>query len=493
MIPEKNVSRETSKTETIFAVATPPGRSALAVIRLTGPDVLTALTAMTGRETLPPRQACLLKLREFAAKDISSNRVALTPYDAKNPIIDQALVIFFPGPASETGEDCLEIHPHGSPNVIASLCHALGQLPNFRLAEPGEFIRRAFMNGKMDLTAIEGVADLLAADTDRQRRQALRQMQGGLRQKIEQWRGNLLRALAYIEASIDFVDEELPGQLPAQARQIAAQTQSEIGQALASSHQGEIVRTGFQIALVGAPNVGKSTLLNHLASREAAIVSPIAGTTRDAISVDLDWSGFRVTLTDTAGLRASEDVIEKIGMAKSRQAAAAADLLLVMVEAHDPPELSDEILAILAQNPNAILVVSKCDFLSDRQGENILSQLRILTKHDAREFFCLALPPNQPNIAAKNCENLIAVIVNRIKRATQLAEDGAVITRQRHRQALEIVNNALLAVGGTDRQDGLEITAESLRRAVTSLDKITGRVAFDDMMSLIFGEFCLGK
>ncbi|MCX8506744.1 MAG: tRNA uridine-5-carboxymethylaminomethyl(34) synthesis GTPase MnmE [Alphaproteobacteria bacterium] len=501
----KNVSRETLAGMTIFAIGTPPGRSAVAVIRISGAEVLKALEALTGKKVLPPRQACLLNLREFSVTKSATGAVTISPYDRNNPLIDQALVLYFPAPHSETGEECLELQPHGGPNVLATLCQLLAQIPNIRLAEPGEFIRRAFLNGKMDLTEIEGVADLLAADSDQQRRQALRQMQGGLRKQIEQWRGELLRALAYIEASIDFVEEELPNNLPAQSLAISRNLAREIAKTLGTLHHGEIIRDGFHIALLGAPNAGKSTLLNHFAAREAAIVSSIPGTTRDAISVDLDWLGYRVTVTDTAGIRPTENEIEQIGIKRSLLWAEQADLLLIMVDSQEFPQISKEIAELLQKNRSAMLIASKNDGVSREEWQEKLNSLKNLPQiHKKDQIFPLALPPQQAALAAQNRDQLIAILLEQIKAVTNIAENSVVITRERHRLALNMAFQALTeldAFGGeidTNAENivpehGLEIIAESLRRAVLELDKITGRAAFEDMMSLIFGEFCLGK
>ena len=469
----KNVSRETLVRETIFAVATPPGRSAVAIIRISGVNALMALQKLTRRTLIPPRQACLLNLYEFPAENETATK-------AKN-IIDQALLLYFPAPASETGEDCLELQTHGSPNVLMTLCRLLANLPNFRLAEPGEFIRRAFYHGKLDLSAIEGVADLLASDTDEQRRQALRLLQGELRRKIADWRQDLLRALAYIEATIDFVGEELPGNLVGQAINLAEKTNQEIKNALATSHQGEILRDGYHIALIGAPNAGKSTLLNHFAAREAAIVSPQPGTTRDAISVELDWAGYRVTVTDTAGIRPSDDEIELIGMKRSREWAEKADLTMILCDSVDLPKIPPEIHKLIEQNPDALLIASKMDLNPNVNwgGYNV-----------SRETFELSLPPDQPALPQQYTEKLIDKILTRIRQSTQNTENSIIITRARHQQALAIASTALTHI---NTQQADEIIAESLRQAVLEMDKITGRVAFDDMMSLIFGEFCLGK
>ena len=330
-------------------------------------------------------------------------------------------------------------------------------------------------------------------------------MQGGLRKQIEEWRGELLRAIAYIEASIDFVEEELPNNLPVQSLAISRNIAGVITKALTTASQAEIIRDGFHIALIGAPNAGKSTLLNHFAAREAAIVSAIPGTTRDAISVDLDWMGYRVTVTDTAGIRPTENEIEQIGIKRSLLWAEQADLLLIMVDSQEFPQISNEIAELLQKNPSAILIASKNDAISREDWAEKLYSLKNLPRiNKINQVIPLALPPQQPALATENRDRLMAILLEHIKSVTKMPETAGIITRERHRQALTLSLQALMEMerfgakigaenNNTVPEHGLEIIAESLRRAVIELDKITGRIAFDDMMSLIFGEFCLGK
>ena len=303
--------------DTIFALSSGRGPAAIAVVRISGPRAGEALKALTGK--LPaPREAALARVRDPQTKET----------------IDQALILWFPGPNSETGEDTAELQLHGGRAVIAATLAALARLPGLRPAEAGEFTRRAFENGKLDLTAVEGLADLVAAETQGQRRQALRQLQGALGNRAESWRQRLIKALALVEARIDFSDEaDVPEDLLAPALAIARELEGEIAAALADGGRGERLREGLTVAIAGPPNAGKSTLLNRLAKREAAIVSPYAGTTRDVIEVHLDLGGWPVTLLDTAGIRETGDPVEMEGVRRARERAQGADLVLWVVDA----------------------------------------------------------------------------------------------------------------------------------------------------------------
>ena len=306
-----------AQRDTIFALSSGRGPAAIAVVRISGPSADAALKALIGKVPAP-RAAALARVRDPATKET----------------IDQALALWFPAPASETGEDTAELQLHGGRAVIAATLGALSRLPGMRPAEAGEFTRRAFENGKLDLTAVEGLADLVAAETQGQRRQALRQLQGALGNRAEGWRQRLIKALALVEARIDFSDEaDVPEDLLGPALAIARELAGEIAAALADGGRGERLREGLTVAIAGPPNAGKSTLLNRLAKREAAIVSPYAGTTRDVIEVHLDLGGWPVTLLDTAGIRDSEDPVELEGVRRARERAQGADLVLWVVDA----------------------------------------------------------------------------------------------------------------------------------------------------------------
>jgi tRNA modification GTPase len=310
----------TSQRDTIFALSSGRPPAAIAVVRLSGPRAGDALKALTGK--IPePRKAALARVRDPASGEV----------------IDEALALWFPGPKSETGEDTAELQLHGGRAVVGAVLAALGRIEGLRMAEPGEFTRRAFENGHLDLTAVEGLADLIYAETEAQRRQAYRQLKGLLGDRAETWRKRLIEALALVEARIDFSDEaDVPDDLVGPALKIAADLAAEIAAALAGAARGERLRDGLVVAIAGPPNAGKSTLLNRIARREAAIVSPIPGTTRDVIEVHLDLDGYPVTMLDTAGIRESDDPVEQEGVRRARERAQQADLILWVEDAAEP-------------------------------------------------------------------------------------------------------------------------------------------------------------
>src|SRR6476661_8677380 len=333
--------------DTIYALSSGRPPAAIAVVRISGPRAGVALKALMGR--IPdPRKAALARIR---GRD--------------GEIVDQALALWFPGPQSETGEDVAELQLHGGHAVVAAVFAALAQFDGLRPAEAGEFTRRAFENGKLDLTAVEGLADLVMAETEGQRRQAFRQMAGALGDRVENWRAQLIQALALIEARIDFSDEaDVPQDLVGPALQIARSLEGEIAAALADGGRGERLREGLVVAIAGPPNAGKSTLLNRIAKREVAIVSPYAGTTRDVIEVHLDLGGLPVTLLDTAGIRETVDPVEREGVRRARDRASAADLVLWVVDANVPT--GEQLLPQIEKNqpaPRAWVVRNKTDLL----------------------------------------------------------------------------------------------------------------------------------
>src|SRR5215475_5230457 len=338
-------------TDTIFALSSGPPPAAIAVIRVSGPGAGLALERLIGRVP-EPRRAALAKVTD----------------PASGVLLDEALALWFPGPRSETGEDLAELQIHGGRAVIAAVLKALGELPWFRLAEPGEFTRRAFEAGRLDLTAVEGLADLVGAETEAQRRQALGQVRGLLGGRAEAWRERVIEALALVEAGIDFSDEgDVPKELVPKATEIVRKVETEIAEALAGAGRGERLREGLWVAIAGPPNAGKSTLLNRLARREAAIVSPHAGTTRDVIEVHLDLQGYPVNLLDTAGFNeASRDPIEQEGMRRARDVMGRADLDLWMTDARDVG--TDSKAEGVGLNPKARrwIVVNKIDLLDPR-------------------------------------------------------------------------------------------------------------------------------
>ncbi len=478
--------------DTIFALASAAGRSGVAVFRISGPHAGDALQALTGKDLPEPRVA--VKRRLYAA---SPEEQALPPLGGRvgwgaasddidhreTPLptshlkaggeksipLDDALVLYFKGPASFTGEDVVELHVHGGPAIIAALTKALGAL-GLRLAEPGEFTRRAFDHGKLDLVEIEGLADLIAAETEAQRRQALRQAEGELSALYEKWRGALISALARMEAAIDFPDEDLPDDLIANVDATMGALAKEIGAHLADNHRGELLRDGFSVAIIGAPNVGKSSLLNRLAKRDAAIVSAQAGTTRDIIEVKLDLGGFPVLVADTAGLRQSPDEIEQEGVRRALKRAEFADLKLIVFDGATWPDFDADVAAQIDET--AIVVLNKAELADGRK-----------TAIGERELLL---------VSAKTGQGLDALVAMLTEQAGQALNPGSqpALTRLRHRSALERCLGALER-GRAARV--VELKAEDLRIAVQALGRITGRVEVDDVLDLIFREFCIGK
>jgi tRNA modification GTPase len=390
--------------------------------------------------------------------------------------LDDALVFWYPGPASYTGEDVAELHLHGGRAVVAAVSQALLSVPGLVPAEPGEFTRRAFENGKLDLTQAEGIADLIDAETEAQRRQALRQTEGKLGELYERWRAILIGALAHLEADIDFAeDEELPSGLADSVVEGLADLQNSIGDHLADGHRGERLRDGVYVAIVGPPNVGKSSLLNVLARREAAIVSGIAGTTRDVIEVHLDLGGVPVIVADTAGLRATADEIEDEGVRRALARAAAADLKIVMLETAALAEVDRQTFEIIDQN--AVVVVNKID---------------------------LGVPADVPEIAAHRVFAIsvqtgagLAGLVSELERIVSdrfglSAAPG--LTRQRHREALTTCAESLARfLTAADKNLPAELAAEDIRLAARALGRITGRIDVEDLLDIVFKDFCIGK
>lgn len=449
--------------DTIYALSSAPGRAGVAVVRLSGPGAGPALEALAGRLP-PPRQAARALLRGAPSDN------------GAGEILDDALVLWFPGPASFTGEDVAEFHIHGGRAVLAALFAALRARPGLRLAEPGEFSRRAFANAKLDLTQAEAIADLIDAETEAQRRQGLAQMQGELGRLYEAWRQDLLRALAHLEADIDFPEEDLPeGVTAAVAPQMRA-LQAAIGAHLADNRRGERLRDGIGVVILGAPNVGKSSLLNALARREAAIVSDIAGPTRDIVEVHLDLGGYPVVLADTAGLRETADRIESEGVRRALARAESADLKLLVIDAASWPTLPPATAALL--DADTLLIANKTDAAplppgARYQGRPVLP-LSVATGAGLDELL----------------KSLSAEIAARYGR--QHGQGGnATLTRARHREALEHCHASLarfLANGGD-----AELAAEDLRLAARALGRITGSVGVEDILDIVFRDFCIGK
>ncbi len=437
--------------DTIFAIASGAGRAAIAVLRVSGPATHEIVESIIG--CLPhPRVATLKTFRDPVTGEA----------------IDKGLAIFFPAPKSFTGEDYAEFHIHGGRAVVAAMIATLRRTAETRPAEPGEFTRRALVNGKMDLAAVEGLGDLINAETEWQRRAALRQAEGVLGRAAALWRSALIEAAALVEAEIDFPEEEdVPGSAArAKIAALLAPVLASLNAELAGAGAGERLREGVNIVIAGPPNAGKSTLLNALARRDAAIVSPFAGTTRDTIEVHYDLGGCPVTLIDTAGLRESADAVEEIGVLRAREKAKAADLVLWLSEASEPapPEI---------EGADVWVILTKSDLLAPAERQRLC------------QYLC---------ISAKTGENLDVLIPKMEEFARRSLGDGhaGLIARERHRRCFEQAALALSRVLD-DPAAPAELLAEELRLAMFSLQRLTGAVDVEDILGEIFARFCIGK
>lgn len=427
---------------TIFALATALGKSGVAVIRLSGPMALAATARLAG------------SLPEYRVAGLRSLR------NADGDLLDQALVLTFEQGHSFTGEDVAELHLHGGPATINAVLETLGNIHGLRVAEPGEFTRRALENGCLDLAQIEGLSDLLEAETEAQRKQALRVFSGALGSKADKWRSALIRAAALLEATIDFVDEDVPVDVTPEVNALLDGVMAELAQEEAGAQISERIRVGFEVAIVGAPNVGKSSLLNCLAGRDAAITSEIAGTTRDVIEVRMDLKGLPVTILDTAGLRETDDTIENIGIERAISRASRADLRVFLYD--------QELLGLpLEPTGDDIIVRSKAD------------------KYDGDGFSVSALTGTG-----------IDSLISRISAVLEHKAQGAGIAiRERHRVAIRAAMSAL-GVAKTELEYGIErsdLAAEELHTAIRALDSLVGRVDVEHILDEIFSSFCLGK
>jgi len=426
--------------DTIFALATAQGRAGVAVIRISGLQAFDVAGQLV--DNLPaPRRAGARVLR-----------------DKDGAALDRVLVLVFAGPASFTGEDVVEFQMHGSIAVVNAVLRALGDGPA-RLAEPGEFTRRALENDKMDLTQVEGLGDLIAAETEAQRRQALRTAEGALSKTIEIWRGQLIRAAALIEATIDFADEEVPEDVTPEVHDLLTGVQSGISIELKGFSASERIRSGFEVAIVGPPNVGKSTLLNALARRDAAITSHIAGTTRDVIEVRMDLGGLPVTLLDTAGLRESDDEVEAEGVSRAISRARASDIRIFLRESGE--DLAIEPVA------NDIVLTPKADLRTD----------------------------DSASVSGLTGQGIGALINQLTKILSERVQGAGLATHARHKSSMEAsidtLSHAIASVeGGPERYD---IAAEEIRAAIRSLEAVVGRIDVENLLDEIFSSFCLGK
>lgn len=427
--------------DTIYATATARGRSGLAVLRISGPLALGAGRALAG-DLPPPRTAGLRRLTWGGE------------------LLDEALVLTFAKGASFTGEDVAELHVHGGPAVVGAVLRALAAQPGLRLAEPGEFTRRALENGVLDLAQVEGLADLIDAETEAQRMQAVRVLSGSVGRKVEGWRRDLIRAAALLEATIDFADEEVPVDVSPEVLTLIDGLMADLDREAAGVDAAERIRDGFEVAIVGAPNAGKSTLLNQLAGREAAITSDIAGTTRDVIEVRMEIAGLPVTFLDTAGLRETEDPLEQAGIDRALSRAVAADLRLFLTDG----------TPVLGIQPTAedLVVQGKADTISGSSGLSV------------------------SGLTGAGVAELMAQIGEILQ--SRVGSAGALV-RERHRLAVTAAIAALAESRAevVRRDSRVELAAEHLRRAVAALDALIGRVDVDDLLGEIFASFCIGK
>ena len=442
---------------TIYALSSGPGISGVAIIRVSGPDASKVIKTLTGKKIPEPRIATLRKINNINTSEL----------------IDEGIIIWFPGPESYTGEDMAEIHVHGGKAVVLSVQKEISKIKNCRLAEPGEFTKLAFQNGKINLLKAESIADLISAETEIQRLQAVKMMKGKSSEKFNELRDKLLKILSFIEAKIDFPEEDLPEENLKKVKQDSSNVLDEINKILNDQKVGEIIREGFKIAIVGPTNAGKSSLLNNLSNREVAIVSEIAGTTRDVVEVHLNIDGYPVIISDTAGIRDSKDEIEKKGIRLSLKKAENADLKLVVVDAKNV-DLSGFLNDLLKND--AILVVNKSDLLKEKLDPKILKLNHVL----------ISLKDNL------NIDELIFKIKNSLKNKF-ITEEDILITRERHRQHLLQCVDHLKNFLDKNYKSDFDKAAEDLRLATRHLGMIVGKVDVEEILGSIFNDFCIGK
>ncbi len=442
---------------TIYALSTGPGISGIAVIRVSGKNTAEVVKKITGDELPNPREATRRKFN----------------YINTNELIDEGVLLWFPGPNSYTGEDLAEFHVHGSRAVINALHSTISKIENCRLAEPGEFTKRAFQNGKINLIEAESIADLISSETEIQRKQALKIMSGKSSDQFNSWREKLLKILSHIEAKIDFPDEDLPKDILTNIQKTSDQVSSEIQRTLNDQKVGERIREGFKIAIIGPSNAGKSSLLNYLSKRDAAIVSEIAGTTRDVIETHLNFDGYPVVVSDTAGIRDSKDEIEKKGIKIALNRAEDADLKLVIVSAKNV-DFTKVLKDLLAKN--AILVVNKSDLIKGKLNSKFKKYKHVLIsiKKDL------------------NLNKLISKIKSKLKNQF-ISTENILITRERHRQNLKNCVYHLQKFQEKKYAKDFDKAAEDLRLATRHLGMIVGKVDVEELLGSIFNDFCIGK
>ncbi|MDA7638632.1 tRNA uridine-5-carboxymethylaminomethyl(34) synthesis GTPase MnmE [Candidatus Pelagibacter sp.] len=442
---------------TIYALSTGPGISGIAIIRVSGKDTKKVIKLLTNAKLPEPRVATLRKINKINTSEL----------------IDEGIILWFPGPESYTGEDMAEIHIHGSKAVIDALHHSISKVENCRLAEAGEFTKLAFQNGKINLLKAESIADLISAETEIQRQQAIKIMNGKSADKFNSLRDKLLKILSHVEAKIDFPDEDLPEDILKNIKKISNEVILNIKKILDDRKVGERIREGFKIAIIGPTNAGKSSLLNHLSNRDAAIVSEIAGTTRDVIETHLNIDGYPVVVSDTAGIRDSKNEIEKKGIKLALDKAENADLKLIVIDVK-----STDFKGVLKElmDKNAILVINKSDLLKEDLNSEIKNYEHVL----------ISVKNNL------NLEDLILKIKNKLKNKFITSED-ILITRERHRQHLEQSLNYLKNFEEKNEAEDFDKAAEDLRLATRHLGMIVGKVDVEEILGSIFNDFCIGK
>ena len=442
---------------TIYALSSGPGVSGIAVIRISGPETSKAIKLLTGKNVPKPRVATLRKINKINTSEL----------------IDEGIILWFPGPESYTGEDMAEIQVHGSKAVIDALHASISKIENCRLAEPGEFTKLAFQNGKINLLKAESVADLISSETEIQRQQAIKIMNGKSADQFNFLREKLLKILSHVEAKIDFPDEDLPNDILKEIKKSSDEVLKNIEKILNDQNVGERIREGFKIAILGPTNAGKSSLLNHLSNRDVAIVSEIAGTTRDVIETHLNIDGYPVIVSDTAGIRDSKNEIEKKGIKLSLNRAEEADLKLIVVDVKNL-DFTDILKGLLDQN--AILVINKSDLLDEDINPEIkkLNHVLISIKEDL------------------NIGELILKIKNNLKNKF-ITSDDILITRERHRQHLKQCLEHLKNFNKKNEVEDFDKAAEDLRLATRHLGMIVGKVDVEEILGSIFNDFCIGK
>jgi tRNA modification GTPase len=442
---------------TFFALSSGPGIAGVAIIRVSGPETQKVIETLTGKKVPQPRVATLRKINKINTSEL----------------IDEGIILWFPGPESYTGEDMAEIQVHGSKAVVDALHSSISQIENCRLAEPGEFTKLAFQNGKINLLEAESIADLISSETEIQRQQAIKIMNGKSADQFNFLREKLLKILSHVEAKIDFPDEDLPTNILNEIKNSSNEVIKKIEKILNDQKVGERIREGFKIAILGPTNAGKSSLINHLSNRDVAIVSEIAGTTRDVIETHLNIDGYPVIISDTAGIRESKDEIEKKGIKLSLNRAEEADLKLVVVDAKSL-DFTDVLKGLLDEN--AILVINKSDLLEKEIDPEIKKINHVL----------ISIKEN------KNIDQLISKIKNYLKNKF-ITNDDILITRERHRQHLEQCLYHLKNFNKKNEDEDFDKAAEDLRLATRNLGMIVGKVDVEEILGSIFNDFCIGK